>query len=651
MAKRSRMLPVVYFVVLAVIASCARGEELAAAPSQPPSSTATRILPSPTIPSPTETAGPESQIVLPSEPPAWLGDAAVNVLAAVIGDWVRCGQTGNYALLFLNAETGEQFEVTVPPARAMMWLDSTRFGLLSMDGHTIVSIDFADGSLGTTSFEAEGIRLLRGTEAFPPEELGCTMTLGIVRDDPSGEGPIIFMSPRASYSADLSLFAEGNGTALVFQVGQVGTGSPVWSSDIIGAYDPDETDEFVGAWSPVDPTSLAVIQCEVDIVDCQLERLFVVDVARGEEVASYPGQYANVSWSLDGSKIFFRFPSHFLYLGSFLPVGPPCVLDLATGQNECFWEVGETHFPEEARIILEELSDLRWNRRGDGVVYTYRMAYYPLNNLGTPGPPISLSGLCHFDLATREIDCPSDNSPELQGGFIHDSELSPDEQFAYVQVSGASIAHGVLDLRSHRFFQLPNPPGSEVVEPFDLATGTGFGYSEAFPSVSVLWRPSVGEPPEPAPANVPLRPHASRPTERDLREGLSIWESYGLDDELAPVSPGTRRFSVRVSPGLAFTWSYYWCALGPERLAANLESIAVDFAIDGSEVSPDDILEFEATSGEWTCRYWATMLSDWEPGSQASLLLTLRLDRSLSDGADSYAAGDYSFEILAYVDD
>jgi hypothetical protein len=135
-----------------------------------------------------------------------------------------------------------------------------------------------------------------------------------------------------------------------------------------------------------------------------------------------------------------------------------------------------------------------------------------------------------------------------------------------------------------------------------------------------------------------------------MREIPSIWVSYGLEDELAVAAPGTRRFSVQVGPDDISTWPFYWCALGEERLAANLDAIDVEFTIDGVQVPQADVLEFDTASGEWACHYWATMLDDWETGSPISLIVTLDVAaEGVSDGRDIYRPGEYSFEISATV--
>ncbi|HLB63826.1 MAG TPA: hypothetical protein VJJ46_03215, partial [Anaerolineales bacterium] len=499
-------------------------------------------------------------------------------------------------------------------------------------------------SVEATSFEAEWIHRLMGTEPLYDEDVGgCMMNaMHLAPDGASSAEGVEFIYPPA-YSADLSLFVTGDASGTVLEVRQTGTDALIWSSDP----DPDDdTSESETAWSPVEPSHLAVVECEADGTGfCVRRRLYVVDAARGEELASYPGEFLDIAWSPDGSRILYISPEEDLGIGIGF-YGPPCVLDLGTGENECFQEVPAAHFPDDLGIEVKRLYDLQWDRGGEGFYYAYHALYPARDDLGTPGGLFDLAGLCHYDLVIREVSCPSDGVPELEGfgtmgtagymPFWFDYELSPDESFAYVQASGgASNAHGVLNMQDRRFFRLPDPPES--------------GCEGLYCFVSALWRPSFGATGELDPTAVPLPVNTSRPTEEDMREIPSIWASYNLEDDLTLVAPGTQRFSVQVSPDDAFTWPFYWCALGEERLAANLESIAVEFTIDGGEVPSTDILEFDTSSQEWECHYWATMLSGWETGSPISLVVRFGLSRGVSDGRDSYPPGDYSFEVLAAV--
>jgi len=652
-----RHLPVTWFVILAVVASCAPTEsappQQPSPPSPPSETTPPRVEPTATQ-TPTTVWGLSpadlvDHVVFSGDPPAWLSDPgsgfpAVDVLAVAMGPFVLCGTSEPYQLMFLNAETGDRFDMTVPSASGMLWLDSHTFGLFWKTAGILLSIDFADRSVEATSFEAEWIHRLMGTEPLYDEDVGgCMMNaMHLAPDGASSAEGAEFIYPPA-YSADLSLFVTGDASGTVLEVRQTGTDALIWSSDP----DPDDdTSESETAWSPVEPLHLAVVECEADGTGfCVRRRLYVVDAARGEELASYPGEFLDIAWSPDGSRILYISPEEDLGIGIGF-YGPPCVLDLGTGENECFQEVPAAHFPDDLGIEVKRLYDLQWDRGGEGFYYAYHALYPARDDLGTPGGLFDLAGLCHYDLVIREVSCPSDGVPELEGfgtmgtagymPFWFDYELSPDESFAYVQASGgASNAHGVLNMQDRRFFRLPDPPES--------------GCEGLYCFVSALWRPSFGATGELDPTAVPLPVNTSRPTEEDMREIPSIWASYNLEDDLTLVAPGTQRFSVQVSPDDAFTWPFYWCALGEERLAANLESIAVEFTIDGGEVPSTDILEFDTSSQEWECHYWATMLSGWETGSPISLVVRFGLSRGVSDGRDSYPPGDYSFEVLAAV--
>jgi hypothetical protein len=307
--------------------------------------------------------------------------------------------------------------------------------------------------------------------------------LDIVRDDPSGEGPLIFISPRSSYSADLSHFADVPNYRV--EVLRVETGASVWVSDPDDEY--DRIAEYEAAWSPVDPTHLAVVQCDDQGTDmCWPQRLIVVDVARGEELASYPGAFMNIHWSHDGGRILYQ-RLEWQVVDRFS--GPPCLLDLTTDEDECLDSVAQAHFGGDLAAISgwRSIPDTRWDQRMDGFYYTYQAAHYRESDTGTPGPlrndqgtvepPLARSSLCHFDLPSQEIDCTSAGVPELQGVWINAVELSPDERFAYVQAwwEGADI-HGVLQLRSGRFYRLGGLPSEPVT-------------ADIFDAARAVWRP------------------------------------------------------------------------------------------------------------------------------------------------------------------
>lgn len=609
-----------------------------ATPQPPPTSTPTPRPSATSEPTAPPTSVPLPQASLPAEPPAWLRDPAADVLAVAIGDRPLCWEVGAAQLRFLNVETGEQFELDVSPARAMMWLDSDTFGLLAMDGQGIVSVDLANAVVEASSLEAEDIRLVSGTESQAPEELGCAMQpVELADGGAAGEGRPVFISPRQSYSADLSLFAE-LGTDeygdidpfLGLEIRRVGSGELVWSADPDDEY--DATFEYEFAWSLVEPNNLAVVECGIGELDrCILERLYIVDVVSGEELASYPGEFMDIAWSPDGRMLLYTSPEWVLprvdqLLSQIEFAGPPCVLDVTTGENECFDEVLALHFPEGLTMdpSSRQVTELRWDRSSQGFHYLYRGVRYELDEQGALADTIPLAGLCHMDLGTRRIDCPSEDVPELQGVWIDHVVLSPNQEFAYVQAGWEGVVHGVLDLARDRFYLLPGPSESANLEDFD--------------SVAVLWRPTT-------PVERPAHVQTSRPTERDIELVPSIWTVSGLLQRLDLAEPGVLQFSMDLDADVPLIWPYFWCASDEQRLAENLQWIAAEFAIDGTGVAAEDILEHELDSEEWSCHYWATKLTDWQNGSEVSLAVQLTLARSVYDGHTNYPAGKYRFEL------
>ena len=340
----------------------------------------------------------------------------------------------------------------------------------------------------------------------------------------------------------------------------------------------------------------------------------------------------DIVWSPDGSRLLYTAPEwERPRLDARYPMeysGPPCVLDLTAGASECFEGPVSAHFPAELHIVDKEVVVAQWDRRADGFFYTYQGTYLDFDDQGNPGDYLGLDGLCHLDILARHVDCPSEDLPELRGQLLGRVELSPDEEFAYVQSGRDGLRHGVLELGSRQFYQLPVPAGARNLDDLE--------------SVDVLWRPS-------APVERPVAVNTSRPTERDIELVSSIWNVSGLLQQLDLVEPGVRQFSTELDAGQTLIWPYFWCASNEQRLVENLRWITAEFAIDGIRLTAEDILEYELDSEEWSCHYWATMLTGWQSGSELSLAVQLAFARTVYDGYANYPAGDYRYELRVTV--
>jgi hypothetical protein len=545
-------------------------------------------------------------------------------------------------VLFLNAESGEQFNLDVSPFRAMMWIDSHTLGLLALEGQEMVSIDLADAAVQSTTLEEQGIRLIRGTEEVLPEQLGESVwALSFADGGAPREWRALLVSRRESFSADLSLFAELGMDEYddidafdALEVHKVGPGELVWSADPDDEY--DDTFEHEFAWSPVDPNKLAVVECGIGEFDrCIPQRLYIVDVVSGEELASYPGEFMDMAWSPDGRVLLYTSPEWLLprvdqLLSPIEFAGPPCVLDVTTGENECLDEVLALHFPEGLTMDprSRQVTELRWDRSSHGLHYLYRGVRYELDEQGVLAGSFPLAGLCHMDLRTRRIDCPSEDVPELQGVWVNQVVLSPDQEFAYVQAGWEGVVHGVLDLARDRFYPLPAPSEAANLEDFD--------------SVAVLWRPAtaIGD---------SVAPQSSRPSERDIELVPSIWNLSGPQQQLNLAEPGLRQYSMDLAGDRAVIWPYFWCASNPQRLADNLGRIRVILEIDGVRVRLQDTLQYETKGEDWACNYWATMLTGWQAGAEVSLAIRLTFAGIVYDGYSNYPAGDYGYVLHVRV--
>ena len=157
----------------------------------------------------------------------------------------------------------------------------------------------------------------------------------------------------------------------------------------------------------------------------------------------------------------------------------------------------------------------------------------------------------------------------------------------------------------------------------------------------------VSPPPPPTGSPTPpVRVMAVRPSEDEVWRIPSLWNYFNLADLLDRAEPGTTEFAAVLTSDRPLTWPFFWCATDPERLAENLSEMSVQFSIDGIVVPAEDILELETETDEWTCHYWATLLTDWQNGSQTSLRVEYSLGQQVNDGQRDFPAGDYAYVVL-----
>jgi hypothetical protein len=108
-------------------------------------------------------------------------------------------------------------------------------------------------------------------------------------------------------------------------------------------------------------------------------------------------------------------------------------------------------------------------------------------------------------------------------------------------------------------------------------------------------------------------------------------------------------YSVSVSAAEQLRWAFEWCALSDAQLQGILEPLTLDLRINDVSVPLNDITTGNKTAGQWRCRYWSTLVSDWPRGEVVTLDILYTLSQAINDGRDSFPAGEYSHRILVNV--
>jgi hypothetical protein len=312
-------------------------------------------------------------------------------------------------------------------------------------------------------------------------------------------------------------------------------------------------------------------------------------------------------------------------------------------------------------------------------------------NVAAGRPVIERGGGVDWETSIDEVDFNTTTNPE-EGGWLNQTNYGT---YQVVDLGRVYLLRGVgYDLmwdgayvNSLTFVVEVSTDGqtwkevSRIVHPYTATEGSNFvdveipidevdaryvRYSEpedgewnGWGSIYQLRAYALASPPTTIPAVSLLPPTASpippapviavRPTEDELWALPSLWNYFNLASGLDPSVPGSREWAVALDVDSPLTWPFFWCASDRERLADNLSTMSVQFSIDGAEVPADSILELDIETGEESCHYWATLLTRWENGSEASLAVDLTLDEPVNDGRREYAAGNYSYVIVVNI--
>ncbi len=192
--------------------------------------------------------------------------------------------------------------------------------------------------------------------------------------------------------------------------------------------------------------------------------------------------------------------------------------------------------------------------------------------------------------------------------------------------------------------EITKPPPSPIFEPTATILPPTATMAPAItlpPTATPTLTPTLAPPP------TPIKVIASPATNQTFRNTPSIWKLTSFRDMQ---QPGVETYRVTINAGETWRWSFSWCAENNQQLQTISAPLTVNFLLDDTPLLDSQLLQHTVDeSSGWKCRYWSTILTDWQRGETVKLEVRYYLSEAIYDGRDSYASGEYSQVILADI--
>ena len=115
-----------------------------------------------------------------------------------------------------------------------------------------------------------------------------------------------------------------------------------------------------------------------------------------------------------------------------------------------------------------------------------------------------------------------------------------------------------------------------------------------------------------------------------------------------PTQPGHYYWDLEFPANAPLLLFMGWCALDQETLDANWLLMDYKITIDGYEISDSYLSDFPTRSGDLFCYGKKGILDGWSKGKHTYIEIQ-HIEKTLFDGTDTYAAGNYTFEFTVDV--
>jgi WD40 repeat protein len=351
----------------------------------------------------------------PYDFPAWLKDLHTPVLMQALTH--ETGETFSTRLAFLNASTGEWFEVPFPAdVRYYFWFGAANFGFLAADFQSMTLFDLNSG-YGLPFPVPEGAAAMVRDYGFGPQALQIRRRPSVPDlyfFQPVDQPDLGAISAYGHYSAVIDRDTSGNPLTITERA----SGVTVWQSSLT-----DGLWESEFAWSPVSDKTFALVRGTPENAASSLVTkntfLQVIDVRTGNVKAEIHNDIGSIRWSPDGSRILYEDVfSRYSTLG-YTFVGPPCIFDIRDGQRRCLSSIPKAHVPAGSSLVTTGL--YTWSP--DGFSVRYMMLY---ENQATS---LQAGNVCIYNLVDGGITCPTEGLVEPHGWGISGYDFSPDGQY------------------------------------------------------------------------------------------------------------------------------------------------------------------------------------------------------------------------------
>ncbi|HAV76303.1 MAG TPA: hypothetical protein DCX53_03015 [Anaerolineae bacterium] len=361
--------------------------------------------------------------------PEWVKDLNTPILAALLENHI----TNTREIVFFNAETGEEFVFDMPNnTNGYFWYDSLNFGLLSKDLKIAYKINVLNGEVVSQEISSEAIRLINpewhhGLEIFTDSNGKITFDDATWNLENSLDK--FFTAEKKSY---------WNGIIVTNNL----TNETIWElTTPEGVY----ITEYL--WSPTDNNLLAYIQGKPDpiatdfiVMDVSLN---IVDVTTGELHATYAGDFGRPKWSPDGTMILFQNAESVLSNYGVGFIDAPCILFINSGEMKCLRGIPK-RIP--TGYELASTGVYKWEPERESIFFIY--LYW------LPEKSKFAGEICEYSLINGNINCFTENLPELDERSAGSYSLSPSKEYIYFCISDSSILNDYADFSNDSIMRI-----------------------------------------------------------------------------------------------------------------------------------------------------------------------------------------------------